>query len=184
VYGDGIEPNNPKSPYALTKLTNEAMLGMYYNLGLISSKRYTIIRPFTVYGPGQRDDLAITKFINAALKDEPLIIYGDGYQERDFTYVEDLCKAIKLLIYPVDYLYNGYDIGSCKSYNLYDIIRIISSELGKNLRIKYSEENIYDVKSTCANVGNLYESIGYIPNTNLQDGIRKQIEWCKYKLQD
>jgi UDP-glucuronate 4-epimerase len=182
VYGDNFpEPNRPKSPYALTKYVNEKMLQMYQDLGLVSYKNYTVIRPFTVYGPRQRDDLAIQRFIKWAIEDKPLIIYGDGYQERDFTYIDDICYSIERLLNPGSgpYFHGGYDIGSGNSYKLFDVVRLISKILGKELRLLFDEPNIYDVRKTKANCGNLYDSTGYIPDTNIEDGLRKQIEWAE-----
>jgi nucleoside-diphosphate-sugar epimerase len=181
VYGDTKEPIHPKSPYALTKVSNELLLEMYKNMDIINPLKYTVIRPFTVYGPRQRKDLAISKFIHAILKDEPIEIFGNGYQSRDFTYVRDVVECVDRLLLPVvNFEYSeGYDIGSGNSYNLYEIIQIISTILRKPVTIKYSGAVPYDVKTTRAYTNPIYSTIGYTPNTPIAFGIEKQIEWIQ-----
>lgn len=183
VYGDGGMFGGylrPKSPYALTKVTTELMLDMYSSMGLIDKKKYTIIRPFTVYGPNQRKDLAVYKFIDAILNDGVITIYGGGYQSRDFTYIDDLVEAYDRLLLPgVEYFDDGYDVGHGESHNLYDVIRIISNILDKTHTICFKSMNKYDVMKTKANPGNLFESVGFTPNVSLEDGIARQIAWQK-----
>ena len=180
VYGDTDFPENPKSPYALTKYYVEKLVEMYKILGLIDD-RYTIIRPFTVYGPSSkpRKNMVIYKFIESALTNKPLEIYGGGLQSRDFTYVNDICEAIKRLLETENKYFDSYDLGTASSYSLFDVAGIISKILKKDLKIIFKPEDPLDVKKTIANVGNLWETTGYIPETRLEDGIKKTIDWFR-----
>ena len=92
VYGDD---GTQKSPYAVSKATNELQAAMYSNL---SNTKFTGLRFFTVYGEGIREDLAISKFIKSIKNNEPIYVYGDGTQSRDFTYVDDITEAISLIL--------------------------------------------------------------------------------------
>jgi nucleoside-diphosphate-sugar epimerase len=162
----------------------EELLRMYIRIGLIDKRKYTIIRPFTVYGPRQREELAIQKFIKQTLTGKPITVFGDGLQSRDFTYIDDICMAIKLLIETDKDYFDSYDIGSGDEYSLLEIIGLLAKITGKRLQIDFYPTNIYDVKNTEAHPSNLYETTGYIPDTRMEDGLRKQLEWVKRGLKE
>ena len=148
VYGDD---GTQKSPYAVSKMTNELQAAMYSNL---SDMKFTGLRFFTVYGEGIRQDLAISKFIKAMRNDEPLTVYGDGTQARDFTYVNDITEAIKLIVESdKDWKNEVFDIGYGKSTTVNELIEILKDiildeKINQNGLIKV-DLNFIDKMSFC-----------------------------------
>lgn len=170
VYGDN---GTQKSPYAVSKATNELQAAMYSN---ISNMKFTGLRFFTVYGEGIREDLAISKFIKAMKTNEPIYVYGDGTQSRDFTYVDDITEAIKLIIESdKEWKNEVFDIGYGESTTVNELIDILKSIININYdKVIYQDEKPYDVKATLANTNKLYEWFGFRPKYNIKNGLR---EW-------
>ncbi|WP_295590142.1 NAD-dependent epimerase/dehydratase family protein [uncultured Methanobrevibacter sp.] len=170
VYGDD---GTQKSPYAVSKATNELQAAMYSNL---SDMKFTGMRFFTVYGEGIREDLAISKFIKAMKANEPLYVYGDGEQKRDFTYVDDICEAIKLILESdKEWRNEVFDIGYGSSTSVNELIGILKGIININYdKVIYQDEKAYDVKATLANANKLYEWFGFKPRYDIKKGLR---EW-------
>lgn len=171
VYGDnGIL----KSPYAVTKKTNELQAQVYSNL---SNTKFTGLRFFTVYGKNIRQDLAISKFIKAMQDNTPIHIYGDGTQSRDFTYVDDITHTIKLII-ESDKQYNHqiFDIGYGQSVTVNELINTLKQLINPTFnKVIYEQEKPYDVKTTLANTDKIKDWFGFTPQTNLKEGLSKLI---------
>jgi len=173
-------PYNPVSPYAVTKITGEYLIDCYRRNGLLKGIQATNMRIFTVYGPGQREQLAIQAFIQNILKDKPVEIHGSGNQERDFVYIDDFCSAVEHLIdFPLweSSLESSYNICTGEYHNLHTILRLISKISGKSICIEYKKKNIYDVKRTWGNNNRLKDDTGWEPKMDFEEGIRRQIEW-------
>lgn len=170
VYGDD---GTQKSPYAVSKATNELQAAMYSNL---SNTKFTGLRFFTVYGEGIREDLAISKFIKSMKANEPIHIYGDGTQSRDFTYVDDITEAINLILESDKKWKNEvFDIGYGKSTTVNELIDMLKGLININYdKVVYQDEKPYDVKATLANTNKLYEWFGYRPKYDIKKGLR---EW-------
>jgi len=173
VYGDD---GTQKSPYAVSKATNELQAAMYSNL---SDMKFTGLRFFTVYGEGIRQDLAISKFKKAIENDEPLTVYGDGTQARDFTYVDDITEAIKLIVESYKEWKNEvFDIGYGKSTTVNELIEILKDIINPSFdKIIYEQEKPYDVKETLANTDKLYEWFGFRPRYSIKQGLD---EWLRH----
>ena len=170
IYGDN---GTQKSPYAVSKATNELQAAMYSNL---SDMKFTGLRFFTVYGEWIREDLAISKFIKAMQSDLPIHVYGDGNQSRDFTYVDDICEAIKLIV-ESDKLWKNevFDIGYGESTTVNELIYILKLIINPTFnKVVYQDEKPYDVKETLANINKLYEWFGFKPKYDIKKGLR---EW-------
>jgi len=169
VYGDD---GTQKSPYAVSKATNELQAAMYSNL---SDMKFTGLRFFTVYGEGIREDLAISKFKKAIENDEPLTVYGDGTQARDFTYVDDICEAIKLIVESdKDWKNEVFDIGYGKSTTVNELVKILKNHINPSWnKIIYEQEKPYDVKTTLANPNKLYQWFGFKPQYDIKTGLDK-----------
>ena len=167
VYGDD---GTQKSPYAVSKATNELQAAMYSNL---SDMKFTGLRFFTVYGEGIREDLAISKFIKAMESNTPLTVYGDGNQKRDFTYVDDITEAIKLILESDKSWKNeAFDIGYGKSTTVNELIDILKNLINPAYdKVIYQDEKPYDVKVTLADSDKLYEWFGYRPRYQIKDGL-------------
>ena len=169
VYGDN---GTQKSPYAVSKATNELQAAMYSNL---SSTKFTGLRFFTVYGEGIREDLAISKFIKAMETNEQLYVYGDGTQSRDFTYVDDITEAISLILESdKDWKNEVFDIGYGKSTTVNELIGILKGIINPTFdKVVYESAKPYDVKETLANPNKLYEWFGFKPKYTIKEGLYK-----------
>ncbi len=179
--------------YAATKKANEAMAHSYAHLWDLPT---TMFRFFTVYGPYGRPDLALFKFVDAILDGRPIDIYNHGDMYRDFTYVTDLVRGIRLLIDtpPVrpdnrevpegDSLspvapYRIVNIGNSDKVRLLDFVEAIEEELGQKAIRNYMPMQMGDVPATWANAELLKTLTGYKPQTDIKDGIRKFVAWFR-----
>jgi UDP-glucuronate 4-epimerase len=177
--------------YAATKKATESMGHAYAHLWDLPT---TMFRFFTVYGTWGRPDLALYKFVDAILDDRPIDIYNNGDMYRDFTYVDDLVRGIRLLIgavpvRPVDVAaiepgdslspvapYRVVNIGKVR---LLDFIEAIEQSLGKTAIRNYMPMQMGDVPATWANAELLQRLTGYRPNTDFRDGIARFVEWFR-----
>lgn len=178
VYGDD---GTQKSPYAVSKATNELQAAMYSNL---SDIKFSGLRFFTVYGEGIREDLAISKFINAMKANEPIYVYGDGEQKRDFTYVDDICEAIKLILESdKDWKNEVFDIGYGSSTSVNELIDVLKGLINQTFdKVVYQDEKAYDVKETLADTDKLFNWFGFKPMYDIKDGLSifiKNNNWTK-----
>lgn len=179
--------------YAATKKANEAMAHSYAHLWNLPT---TMFRFFTVYGPYGRPDLALFKFVDAILDGRPIDIYNHGDMYRDFTYVTDLVRGIRLLIDtpPVrpdngevpegDSLspvapYRIVNIGNSDKVRLLDFVEAIEEELGQKAIRNYMPMQMGDVPATWANAELLKTLTGYKPQTDIKDGIREFVAWFR-----
>ena len=179
--------------YAATKKANESMAHSYAHLWNLPT---TMFRFFTVYGTWGRPDLALYKFVSAIIEDLPIDIYNHGDMYRDFTYVEDLVRAIRLLIdvvpeRPVDEIvpegdslspvapYRIVNIGNSDKVKLLDFIDVVEDVLGKKAIRNYMPMQTGDVPATWANTSLLESLTGYRPQTDFRDGITRFINWYR-----
>lgn len=180
--------------YAATKKANESMAHAYAHLWNLPT---TMFRFFTVYGTWGRPDLALYKFVDAILDDRPIDIYNHGDMYRDFTYVEDLVRGIRLLIdavperpeskddiAPGDSLspvapYRVVNIGNSEKVRLLDFVDAIEECLGKKAVRNYMPMQMGDVPATWADADLLKSLTGYRPETDFRDGIALFVEWFR-----
>ena len=180
--------------YAATKKANEAMGHSYAHLWNLPT---TMFRFFTVYGTWGRPDLALYKFVDAILDDRAIDIYNHGDMYRDFTYVDDLVRGIRLLIDAAperpasredipewDSLspvapYRVVNIGNSDKVRLLDFIDAIEDALGKKASRNYMEMQKGDVPATWADATLLQELTGYRPQTDFKDGIAHFVAWFR-----
>ncbi len=169
--------DNPISPYALTKKAGELMNYTFhhlYNIDVIN------LRFFTVYGPGQRPDLAIHKFVERIAKDQALVLFGDGETARDYTYVEDTVSGIyNALEYCLNNtgVYTTLNLGNNKPVKLNELVDVIYAAMGKEKNVVYEDMQAGDVDITFADITKASKLLNYKPETGLTEGIRKFIEW-------
>jgi UDP-glucuronate 4-epimerase len=184
----------PLTFYAATKKANEAMAHSYAHLWNLPT---TMFRFFTVYGPWGRPDMALFKFVSAMLEGKPVDIYNHGDMFRDFTYVDDLVRGIRLLIDAVpqrpetpqdipegDSLspvapYRTVNIGNSDKVRLLDFVDAIEAELGIEAKRNYMEMQKGDVMATWADATLLKQLTGYQPQTDVKDGIAKFVSWYR-----
>jgi len=186
--------NTPMTIYAATKMANEAMAHSYAHLWNLPT---TMFRFFTVYGPWGRPDMALFKFTKGILEGKSIDIYNHGNMYRDFTYVEDIVRAIRLLIDVVperpttsedipkgDSLspvapYRIVNIGNSEKVRLLDFIEAIEIEIGKPAIRNYMDMQMGDVPATWANADLLHTLTGYQPQTNIGEGVKQFVAWYR-----
>jgi nucleoside-diphosphate-sugar epimerase len=187
VYGDAHEgptaedaQRAPRSPYGMTKLAAEELAGVYHReLGLpVVGLRY-----FTVYGPRQRPDMAFTRFMTRALAGDPLVIYGDGTQTRDFTYVADAVEGtIAAAVHGVPGRVYNIGGGTCVSVN--GVLEEISRLLGRRVEVEMHPPVRGDVRTTCSVPWLARQELRFVPATPLAIGLAAQLEWCAQAEED
>ena len=166
----------PISPYAMTKLAGEMLGHVYSHLYGI---RFIALRFFTVFGPGQRPDLAIHKFVKALHMGQPISMYGDGSTSRDYTYIDDIVNGV---ISSIDYNKSQFEIlnlGNNYSISLKELINTIEEVTGKKATIEQLTEQSGDVSKTFADISKAKELLQYNPQTKLEEGIKKFYNWFK-----
>jgi UDP-glucose 4-epimerase len=181
VYGDAhlpmredIKPQ-PVSPYGVSKLAAEHLCYLYWkNFGLPTIS----LRYFTVYGPRQRPDMAIHKFMDAILNDKKISIYGNGFQTRDFTYVADIIDANLLAIQSRD-TGQVFNIGGGSRITVIDLVWIIQKNLNIAPDIHYQEQQKGDVTDTLADINKVSSTLGWIPKISIEEGIKKYAKWYR-----
>lgn len=166
----------PISPYASTKVSGELMGNVYSHLYDI---RFLALRFFTVYGPRQRPDLAIHKFLRLMNNDEQITLYGDGSTRRDYTYVDDIIDGVMAAIDYRDSMYEIINLGNNQTVKLLELVEAIEEASGIEPNRVFGPEQPGDVKQTWADVGKAKKLFGYEPNYNLKKGLSNFIEWYK-----
>ena len=165
----------PASPYAATKRMNELQLSTYrdlFGIGVFA------LRFFTVYGPRQRPDMAISKFLDAVAAGRPITMFGDGSSRRDYTYVDDIVSGVVAAIDRIEQgRYELYNLGGTQTIALRDLIGVIERTVGKAAVIEAQPDQPGDVPITHANIDRARAALGYQPTTGVEAGIARQWAW-------
>jgi len=163
----------PVSPYGVTKMAAEQLGYLYHvNYGVPA----VAMRYFTVYGPRQRPDMAFNRFIRAALKNEPITLYGDGEQTRDFTYVAD---AVAATVAAGERGVPGtaYNIGGGSRVSMNQVLQIIEAIAGRPLAVSREDAQKGDMRDTYADTSLARRDLGFAPTVSLEEGIRAEYRW-------
>jgi UDP-glucuronate 4-epimerase len=187
VYGDGETPSSeysqtsrPLSMYAATKKMNELMAHSYSSLYGIDTVG---LRFFTVYGEYGRPDMALFKFVQNILSNQPLDLYNHGNHERSFTYVGDVVESMIALMnataYEAALVTDIVNIGGDKAETLNRYVEVIEQELGMKAEINYMDMQAGDVHRTEADCFHLQDLIGYQPRTSIEEGIKRFVYWFR-----
>ncbi len=182
VYGD-VEafpmredgPTRPISPYGITKLAGEALCALYersYGVPTVA------LRYFTVFGPRQRPDMAFHRFIRAVLDGEPLRVFGDGEQTRDFTYVAD---AVEATIAAAERGRPGalYNVGGGARVTINAVIEMLARLAGAAPDVHHDEVQRGDMRHTVADITRARDELGWRPSFELEEGLARQLSWLK-----
>ena len=161
------------SPYATAKRAGELYCATYNHLYGIP---ITVLRFFTVYGPRQRPDMAIHKFVRLMSQGKPVSMFGNGESERDYTYVDDIVAGIVQAMQKT-YKFEIFNLGNSKMVKLRELIEIIADKLNVNPMIEQFSEQPGDVSITCADISKAKRMLGYNPSTPIEEGIENFIEW-------
>lgn len=173
-FSEDLKVTEPISPYAATKSACEQII---YTYSKIYGVKSVCLRFFTVYGPKQRPDLAIRKFIDLIEQGKPIPVYGDGETMRDYTYIDDIISGI---ISAMDYDATPYEIiniGGGSPVTLNKMIKTIEKVLGKTAEIHRLPMQPGDVDKTVADISKARKILNYKPKTTFEEGIRKFVNW-------
>jgi nucleoside-diphosphate-sugar epimerase len=176
--GDESLPLKPISPYGVTKLAAEHLCRAHaeaYGLPLV------VLRYFSVYGPRQRPDMAYHRFIEALLRDEPVIIYGDGLQVRGNTYISDCVEATLRAMDACPG--ETYNVGGGETATVWDIVRKLEMITGRRARIRQEAARPGDQRYTFADTTKLRLHFSWQPRVGLDEGLRRQWLWQKQQLE-
>jgi UDP-glucuronate 4-epimerase len=185
--------DHPVSLYAASKKSNELMAHTYSHLYNLPT---TGLRFFTVYGPWGRPDMALFKFTDAIYKDKPIEVFNNGNMIRDFTFIDDIIESLKRVITKIPISNNNFkkknpklgsswapykifNIGNSNPTPLMEYINSIEKAIGKKAKINFKPMQMGDVECTSADTKALEEWINFKPNTSIDFGISKFIDWYR-----
>jgi UDP-glucuronate 4-epimerase len=166
-------PKRPTSPYGLSKLAAEELIRLYARERGVPG---TILRYFTVYGPRQRPEMAVSRFIFSALRGRPVDVFGDGEQARDMTYVSD---AVDATVASLDAPPGVYNVGGGTRATVNTLLDTVGRVTGSPVEPRYGPAAEGDVRSTWADSRRAARSLGYRPRTGLEAGISAQVAWAR-----
>ena len=180
VYGAGVmgpvsedaQSSRPLSPYAASKKAAETLLYSYHHLYGMDA---AVLRYFTVYGPAGRPDMSIFRFIRGIAEGEAITVYGDGTQQRVFTYVTDVARGT---VAALDL--KGYEIvnlGNENPVSVNEVVVTIERLVGRDAQIEYEERHPTDPSLTWADIGKAKSLLHWTPDVGLEEGIRRTVEW-------
>jgi UDP-glucuronate 4-epimerase len=182
VYGDAPDYptteesiTRPVSPYGVTKLASEHLSLAYARPG-VSDISVATLRSFTVYGPRQRPDMAFRRFLAAAYAGEPITVYGDGEQTRDFTHVDDAVRA-NLLAMTAPVKAEAINVGGGRRVTVNQMLDEIGRCTGRRLRIERAPAQAGDARHTGADGTRAEALLGYRPEVSIEDGLADQAAW-------
>ncbi len=173
-YSEDADTNRPLSPYAASKKAAEAMCYTYHHLHALD---VTVLRYFTVYGPAGRPDMSVLRFVRRIAEGESIVVFGDGQQQRDFTFIDDIARGTIAALRPVGY--EVVNLGGDRPVKLCDIIDTIARLLGKPVQIDHYPAHPADVPATWANISKARELLGWTPEVAVEEGLRRTVEWYK-----
>jgi len=165
----------PFSPYGVTKLAGEHLAMLYgRNFGIPAAA----LRYFTVYGPRQRPDMAFHRFCRAMLAGEPITVYGDGRQSRDFTFVSDAVEA-NVRAWKRAAPQGVYNVGGGSQVEVLEAISLLEKSLGRKARVNLEPRPAGDPLRTRADAARLAADLGYATAVGIADGLAAQAEWAR-----
>ena len=182
VYGAGAsgpsredaDTAHPLSPYAASKKGAEVLCYAYHHLYQID---ISVLRYFTVYGPAGRPDMSLFRFIRWVFEGDPVVVYGDGAQKRDFTYVDDAARGTVLALRDVGY--QVINLGSNHPWQLRDVLGIVEKLVGKAALIQYKPASSADVLATWADISKAQRLLNWHPQISLENGLGRAVEWYR-----
>ena len=166
----------PISPYAATKAAGELLCHTYSHLYGIRS---VCLRFFTVYGARQRPDLAIHKFARLISEGKPIPVFGDGTTRRDYTFIDDIIAGVRAAIDYSDSEYEVFNLGESRTVELRELIWVLEKELGATAKVHRQPLQPGDVPQTFADITKARRLLGYNPQTQIEEGIKKFVEWFR-----
>ncbi len=167
----------PESPYAASKRSAELVVSSM--LRKTPSMRAPLVRFFTVYGPWQRPEMAITSFLRNILAGKPITVFGDGSMRRDFTHVEDIVRGVIAAIDRAPEGARPYNLGSGSPITLSDLIAAMGRAAGKDVHVERAPVPLGDVEATFADIARARTELGWQPRIAIEDGLATVVDWLK-----
>ena len=173
-FHEGLNTDRPLSPYAASKKAAETLAYAYHHLyGLDIS----IVRYFTVYGPAGRPDMCIFRFIRHIAQGEPLVLFGDGTQQRDFTFLDDAAAGTIAALKPTGY--EIFNLAAGRSIPLASVIDQIARQLGQKPHIEQRSPHSADVATTWGDISKAKRLLNWQPQTPFDEGLRQAVDWFR-----
>ncbi|WIG60870.1 MAG: UDP-glucose 4-epimerase [Ktedonobacterales bacterium] len=166
----------PVSPYGVSKLAGEHLCALYWQSYRVPT---VALRYFTVYGPRQRPDMAFHRFGKAILTGEPITVYGDAAQTRDFTYISDVVEANIRAAQTPDVEGMVFNIAGGSRVVLREVIETLATLAGREAQIDYQETARGDVRDTSADIALAQRLLGYAPQVALRDGLEQELRYLE-----
>ncbi|MDQ2922616.1 MAG: GDP-mannose 4,6-dehydratase [Acidobacteriota bacterium] len=175
-FSEDDQIRQPISPYAATKAAGELLCHTYSHL---YNMRCICLRFFTVYGPRQRPDLAIHKFTRLISEGAPVPVFGDGTTRRDYTFIDDIIAGVRAAIGYTLSDYEVVNLGESRTVELRELISLLEKELGATAQIDRQPLQPGDVPQTYADITKARRVLGYNPQTQIEEGIQRFVEWFR-----
>lgn len=173
-YREDADTNRSLSPYSASKKAAETLAYTYHHLYGID---VSIPRYFTVYGPAGRPDMSVFRFIRRISEGEPIVVFGDGTQQRDFTYVDDIARGTVAALRPLGY--EVMNLGGDRPVRLSAIIDQIAELVGKRPQIEHRPAHPADVPATWADIGHARRLLDWSPQIPIEEGLRRSVQWYR-----
>ncbi len=171
---ENLRTDDVISPYAASKKSAELLARSYHHIYGID---ITVLRYFTVYGPAGRPDMSIFRFTKNIMDGKPIVIYGDGKQKRDFTFVDDIVegtlRGLRKLGYKI------INLGNSRPVELMYVVRLIEENVGRKANIIFDKPNPADLPETYADISLAKKLLGWEPTTPIEEGIKKTCDWFR-----
>lgn len=171
-YHEDADTDHPLSPYAASKKAAEVLSSAYTHL---YGMDVTVLRFFTVYGPAGRPDMSLFRFVQWVAEERPVVIYGDGTQSRDFTYVDDIARGVLASLALTGY--NIINLGSDEPLVLKDALSTIEALVGKKAQVDRRPWLDTDMRGSWANIKRAEEKMGWRPQVSFEQGIETLVAW-------
>ncbi len=181
-FQEDANTDGPLSPYAASKKAAEALCYTYHYLYGID---VTVFRYFTVYGPAGRPDMSLFRFTQWISEGQPVLVYGDGQQSRDFTYIDDIARGTIAGLKPMSRdgaSRGGYEVinlGSDEPVVLMDAIRLVEAAVGREAQLEFQPRHPADLLATWADISKAERLLGWRPRTRFRDGVEHLADWYR-----
>jgi UDP-glucuronate 4-epimerase len=171
-FREDADTNRPLSPYAASKKAAEALC---YTFHYLHGLDITVLRYFTVYGPAGRPDMSLFRFVQWIREGRPVLVYGDGQQSRDFTYVDDIARGTVAALKPMGY--KVVNLGSDEPIVLMDAIRKLEGLVGRKAHLAFQPHHPADVRATWADIRKAEQLLGWRPQVQFEEGLGRLVRW-------
>jgi len=171
-FREDADTSRPLSPYAATKGGAEALAHSYHALHGID---VSVLRYFTVYGPAGRPDMSVFRFVQRIREGRPILVYGDGQQSRDFTYVDDIARGTVAALRPLGF--EVVNLGGDEPHEVNELIRLVEERVGRKAEVRRKPRHPADVPATWADIAKAEKLLGWRPAVDFAEGISRSVAW-------